>query len=722
MNRFCSVFATASAFAAVLIMSLTAGAEQPEAPPTLPEERVTPPVDAAEPSGVLESVYDSPFQGALTDGYRAGSATTGTKIDVPLIDFPGSIQVLPRQVIDDQAATELSDLLHNVSGLNPSIGGSGDRHDDLLIRGFRVEGNGSDFRKNGFRDTSRVKRDLANVERIEVLKGPASVLYGATGQPSGIINLVTKKPLPFQYYDFYTQLGSYDQYRSAVDLSGPVWDSGNALYRLNMAVEDSRSFRDFVYLDRVFVAPVATFLLGEYTALTVEGEYLHDERQMDRGLPLFGGRFDLLPRSRFFGEPRDGVKFNDGQVGVFLDHRFSDDWFLRAGYVSNWSQEDRRNTEARPNNAIMGTTLRRRLQIQHVRDSNHYFIGDVTGDFDTGPLFHQVVVGTELGTDIRDQDTARTNTTNIDLLNPVYGAPQMLPTDPRFVFFQNDNYGLYVQDLIDLGGGLKGLAGVRYNAYRGEQTDTQVGPNQQIVDEVAWTPRFGLLYPLLEDRLALYGGYSESFQPVFGLTRDGSVFVPETGWGCEYGVKMDLLDERLFVNLAGFEVVRNNVPVVDPVDPMFDIQLGEARSRGVELDAIGEVTEWLSIVGNLAYTDARVSQDTDLTLLRNRLPNVPYYAASLWTKWTLLRDSQRELAFGFGGTRVNHRVGDLENTYRLPGYTRWDSGIYYRRGALELSVFAENILDEFYIASSRSEFWNQVGNPLMVTGTARIRY
>ncbi|MCA9203008.1 MAG: TonB-dependent receptor plug domain-containing protein, partial [Planctomycetales bacterium] len=342
---------------------LTPPASQPTAPPaTLPEVIVegedaassdspAPPIDAPfinQPYADAPAVYDpnALFSPAASVGYAAPDSVTGTKLAISPLDFPGSVQTITESLIHDQAARNIYDLTRNVSSVGPSIGGSANRTDDLLIRGFRVQGNSDDFRKNGFRDSSRTQRDLANIDRIEILKGPAAALYGSSGEPAGLVNFITKQPLDYRQDVVSARIGYWDDYRLTLDSTGPLTNE-DVTYRLNVAAQDSGSFRDFVFNERYFVAPVVRLRLAEDTYLTFEGEYLRDRRVPDRGIVLFQGSFDAIPIDRFFGEPTDQANFQDGQVSAILNHAFTDDLLLRTGYVSNWSDEYRDQVDTR---------------------------------------------------------------------------------------------------------------------------------------------------------------------------------------------------------------------------------------------------------------------------------------------------------------------------------------------------------------------------------------
>ena len=713
------------------VMSQDAEDQDADAP-TLPEVVVYA-EDEPESTGAADfnqppSVYDFPFISPPADGYLAPSTTTGTKLNVPQIDFPGSVATITQAVLNDQEAMQFSDVSRNVSGVYLDDGAGG-VNDGIIIRGFTIEATASDIRKNGFRDTSRVQREMANIERIEVLKGPDSVLYGASAQPYGLVNFITKKPLNRYRREFRAQFGSWENYRFTFDTTGPYNCNQNALYRANLAVQDSGSFRDFVYKTRFFISPVVTWRLDLDTTLTFETEWLHDRRMPDRGIPYYNGGFQAVPISLFTGESYNNNRVDDGQVGIFLNRRVHCDLVWRAGYVSNFSEESRYVVEPRGNSVTgngASARLRRRVKDDNSVDSNHFFIGDVLRNFNTGPIGHQLVLGTELGTNIRHkkEDQISKGVSDFYLFNPVYGDPQPDPNQRRDNHIQNDQYGIYAQDLIHITPRLKALAGVRWDAFNGRNHDTRRLPAQRDLQlsEYAWSPRFGLVYQPIKDVFSIYAGYAKSFEPQVGVARLGSPFIPETGEGFEVGIKLDLLDGRLFVNIAGFDTFRKNMLVTDVIDPDYDVQIGEAESKGVEFDIIGRLTDRWSIVANCACIDARVTRDDDGTLQNNRLPNVPYFGAAVWTRYDFVKRCDRTFGAAMGVTYRGFRQGDIGNSYVLPGYTRWDAGLYYTYRRIEFALVAENLLDEFYIAAARGQVSNIPGAPLKVVGSVALVY
>ena len=299
-------------------------------PQTQPKPEQKQPATQTQPS-LPSASDDQPIELVVTgeqDGYNSSDASTATKTDTPLRNIPQSIQVIPATVIQDQGAVRLTEAVRNVSGVSLA-GTSGDRGEDYTIRGFAAN-----IYKNGFLDdyySARAFRDSANIERIEVLKGPGSVLFGRL-EPSGIINIITKKPLADPYYNLSFTAGSYSFYRPTLDFSSPLTEDGKLGYRLNVAYENSGSFRDFVHKERFFIAPVLSWKIGDNTNLTLEGEYLHTENPLDRGLPKIGDRVADIPISRYLSDPRNQVVVDESKTYLTLNHDFNQNLSLRSAF------------------------------------------------------------------------------------------------------------------------------------------------------------------------------------------------------------------------------------------------------------------------------------------------------------------------------------------------------------------------------------------------------
>lgn len=651
-------------------------------------------------------------------GYSPNSATTATRTATPLRDIPQSIQVVPEQVLRDQGITQLRDALENVSGVtrDGNFGGTGSG--SFVIRGFTQEGNFRDgFRDNDFYSIA----ETANIDRIEVLRGPASVLFGQA-QPGGIINLVTKQPLREPYYEFSFSGGSYEFYRPTLDLSGSITSDGSLRYRLNAVYQNSDSFRDFVNTERFFIAPVLAWDLSENTTLTLNFEYLHDDPLYDRGLTALSNGSLPLPIDRFLGYPSlDDYRVEVYRGGYNLEHRFSDDWQIRNALSIYSSQSSGSNVDLN-GDLINDRLLPRELRDDNFVNENYALQTELTGRFDTGSIGHQVLLGVELNRRSSLYNAFSADLPPIDIFDPDYDVSR--PTEFRNTYNQiifTDTIGVYLQDQIDLFDRLKLLVGGRLDFVEQDETFPYAGTsNNQSSD--AFSLRLGIVYQP-SDEVSLYASYSRSFFPVIGRSADNSPFSPERGTQYEVGIKADFLKGALSATLAAYDIAKANVLTTDPNDTDFSIQVGEQRSRGVDFNIAGEILPGWNIIAGYAYTDARVTEDNSIPE-GDFLQNVAENTANLWTTYEIQGGALRGLGFGLGLFFVGERQGDfLPNTnFQLPSYFRTDAALFYRRDRLAAALNIRNLFGTEYYETAQGRNIVYPGAPFTVQGTISYEF
>ncbi len=650
------------------------------------------------------------------DGYFVPEASTATRTDTPIRDIPGSIQVIPRQILEDQKATRIQEALDNISGVRKSGNYGGTDAGGYNIRGFAQEGN---FR-NGLADNDFYSQvDTANIDRIEVLKGPASVLFGQV-EPGGIVNVVTKQPLSEPYYSAEFDVGSYAFYRSSIDFSGPLTDDGSLLYRLNAAYQDSESFRDFNFTERLFIAPVITWNISDRTSITFDLEYQDNDYLFDRGLPSLGDRPAPIPISRFIGLPHI---YGDStfRVGYRLEHNFSEDWQLRNGFsfVSGKSS----GTYTYGGYELIDDQF---APIYVSRDEfsreTYTLQTELVGRFNTGSIVHQPLIGVELRRNVwayTSFDVA--DPILLDIFNPNYDVDLPAIPDEETLSYTNrrDTLGIYLQDQITFADNLKVLVGGRFDAF--QRKETEFGETTGEESLTAFSPRVGIVYQPIQP-ISLYASYTQSFQPdsFLGRTVTNEPFKPTEGTQYEFGIKADI-NERLSATLAAFQITKANVVTPDPNNPDFSVQVGEQRSRGIELDIRGEITPGLNVIGSYAYIDAITSEDNTIPV-GNGLINVPEHAASLWTTYELQSGDLQGLGFGLGLYYVGDRNADLENTSILPSYFRTDAAIYYKRDNWRLGLNFRNLFNETYYETAQSRNIIYPGAPFTVIGSFSIQF
>lgn len=711
-------------------------AEAPAAtPPTLPPA----PAPAPAPSAPAPSYYNTPFSSGPVTGYDAQTATSATFFNAPLIDVPTSIQVLTPDLLRDQAVTNLNEIVRDVPGMSNQTNAGG-RQEEFSIRGLPAE-----FRKNGFRDQSRITREVVNMDRIEIVRGPGSVLYGS-GQPSGTINVITKKPLATAMTTAGYQGGSYDFYRVTVDSTGPLMGNENVLYRITAAGQDSKSFRDFVFNDRGFISPVVTFNIDTDTSLTFEGEYMYDARLMDRGVPALRVNgvgtpvVGLVPISRFLQDPLDKSQNWDGQIAAFLNHQFNDDWAFQLKWCSNISHEFRDNLDSRNVTFTGGQYIMQRSRVvQDISDvEDHYFIGNFTGAWDTNDwIHHQGVVGTELGySDFGNRSASSPTSTSvatggINIFNPVYYVPRPNIGPYALTYTKNALYGVYWQDLVSVGEKWKFMLGGRYDDS--DRYNRTAAPNLRYQTSTAYTQRYGAVYQFVPETFAWYGNYAESFNPLNGGTLNntaGSVpFEPERGKVWETGFKWNVSDYFSAI-ISGYDQRRFNSLVPDPTIGLpggaptgSQVQVGEVTSKGLDALINAQLTDKWSITTNCAYIDARITQDTTAANVDRRLVSVPYFTSSVWTRYDVVQNDERTIGLALGYSRVNNREGTQSAPYfDLPNYERWDMAVYYAQGRLSAQVNIQNLLDQEYYVGSQSINNITPGSPVSALATVLVKY
>ncbi|WP_193197124.1 TonB-dependent receptor [Nostoc sp. MG11] len=704
----------------------TATATQPSQQPQTPEAQKP----ASEtPQEEPAAQQDEPIELVVTgeqDGYRVPNTTTGTRTDTPLRDIPQSIQVVPQQVLRDQQVTRLDDALRNVPGVTQDFNSG--PYATYRIRGFEALNN--NLLRNGQVDAGAGESvELSSVERVEVLKGPASVLFGL-GNPGGSINIVTKRPLSEPFYAIDATVGSYSYYRGAVDLSGPLNDSKTVLYRLNTAYRNSGSFIDFYNSENLSISPVISVGISETTNLIIEGDYIETR---DSGftpfVPIIGSVLPnpngKIPRNRNVGEPTDEINTTLTRLGYQLEHKFDDNWSLRNAFAFNFrASSDKRTLPLRldPDNL---TLLNRSYREFDFESTSYNLSTNVVGNFSTGSIQHQLLFGIDLNSyENRVPKFTSTSAAQIDIFNPVYGQPRGTLSPEISNTTVTNSLGIYLQDQITLIDSLKVLLGARFDTF--DQTSEDFSSNTETSQsDSALSPRFGIVYQPIP-AISLYASYISSFTPangvfLFGGSLDNS-FEPERGRQYEVGVKADLSD-RLSATLAFYDLTRTNVLVDDP-DPNrsgFQIQTGEQKSQGIELNIAGEILPGWNIYAGYAYTDARITEDGTLDV-GSQLPNTPYHSFNLWTAYEIQQGELQGLGAGLGLFFVGDRAGDLGNTYEIPSYVRTDAAIFYNRDRFRVALNFRNLFDVEYFENGSSATRVNYGQPFTVQGTVSWQF
>ncbi|WP_144874839.1 TonB-dependent siderophore receptor, partial [Hyella patelloides] len=671
-------------------------------------------------------------QGVEEDSYFVPDADIGGRIDAPLRDVPQSIQVIPQQVIEDQQATGLEEVLENAAGVT-FLGNNDGRIFEAAIRGFE----GARIARDGFGGFPGFNADssspeIANLERVEILKGP-STLFGQA-EPGGIINLVTKKPLAEPYYNLQFQLGNRNFISPSIDLSGPLTGDGRLLYRFNALYRTEESFRNFEdSFDRFFIAPTLAWQIGDHTNLTFNLEYTEDADPVNFGTVAFGEGIADIPPERVTNNPDDSQEFTNLNIGYTLEHSFSENWQLRNRFRYA-SDDNPSGILALPFSLDESTgELTRLYAIEPVKSDEYSLFTNVRGKFNTGSLKHNLFFGVDLSRADTDESAGALFEPDspIDIFDsePDYFAvpqPDREDLSPIDDFNRTtDRLGIYLQDRIDLLDNLILAAGVRYDLVDLDLTDNLTGEETNQNDD-AVTPNVGIVYQPIEP-ISLYANYSQSFVPNTEDTDvDGQPLEPETGEGFDVGIKAEIVKNRLSATLGYFNITKQNVAVNDPNNPVGSVSIatGEQQSEGFDFDLSGQIMPGWNITASYAFIDAEVTEDTDPELLGSKLTGIPENSASLWTTYELQKGSLQGLGFGAGFNFVGERQGGLPNSFTADSYFLTNAALFYTRDNWQVRLNFDNLFDVDFIESvntSRTRFIYP-GDPFTVRASLSVEF
>lgn len=682
--------------------------------------------------------------GRRETSYRNTTSFVGTKTAALLKDVPQSISYVTKELIADRQAYRVGDVVKNMSGVNQFS-----FYNDFTMRGFRSSVdlvNGLRF-ANG--DFGFWKQPLTiNVERVEVVKGPAAALFGNTN-PGGTLNRVTKKPLDEARQSVSFSTGSFNTYRAAADFTGPITNDKTLLYRMNIGYENAGSFRNLQFARNYSVAPSVSFIPSENTQVNFDLFYNRSESRLDRGQPTFGTpdnvNLNATSPALALSRPNDYLNEDNLFITASLTHKFSPNVAVNVSYIKVMYSEDL--LEHRNANAFAPDSAGRaipNLVLMRVFQRKRSFYNDNLSAFAnieavTGAFKHKIVAGYDyiqqelpLGGALFEAAGFR-NASNTGVIasynarnksqylldaqgRPVPNVPSfdLTATNPytfgdvsRYFFSAGTNavlptlyyaHGIYLQDHITIDK-LQLLVGLRQDWYF--DRSNYLTPQDSTITQTSLLPRFGAVYSLNDD-INVYASYCQGFQPQSaGVLRNplaGGPFDPLKSWMLEAGAKGELFEKRLAVNLAAYQIIQQNVLVnaLDPTNPQRLVQRGEERARGVEIDAMGRVLPNLSITANYAFNEAIITQSTNQDIIGRAKENAPLHQGGFWVKYTFdntIADGALEgVGIGLGGNAVGERfVSDF--TFKIPAYTLFDAALYYTIGKFQVSLNVYNLAD-----------------------------
>lgn len=635
-------------------------------------------------------------------GYVAKTSATASKTGTPILETQQSISVITRDQIEAQAAQTLGEALNYSAGVVGQPFGADPRFDSPIVRGF--DGRQLQY-LNGLklmRTAGAPTMEVYGLERIDVVRGPASVMYGQ-GNPGGIINQVSKRPQFESFGEVGTQIGSYDNYGAFFDFGGVVPNHDEFAYRLTGLAKTAGAQTDNLDNDRYFIAPALTWKPDEDTSLTILTSVQHDNPSSPSGLPpgyVLGASAFKLPRDFYVGdESFDESSRTLTNLGYEFEHRFNETWTFRQNFrYTNFDWNYQALGMASAGLGVDGRTLARTATFQDERLNTFNVDNNLTAEFSTAEVDHKVLFGLDYRYFDNNVRTRFFNATPLDVLDPIYGGPidLLAPTLDTRVTSNLSQVGIYIQDELAYEN-WRATLGLRQDwaSTRGSSTSGLTGVSRSLdQDDHKLTGRAGLSY-LFDGGIAPYVSYATSFDPI--VSSAGADFKPSEGEQWEAGIKYQPEGWNGFFSAAVYDLKQTNV--LRTVAGVSE-QIGEVHVRGLELEGVVSLTEGLDLRAAYTYADAKIGEGNDNG---KRVENVPRNAASLWVNYTFQEDTALEgLGVGGGVRYVGQRYGNSANTFDLDGVTLFDAALTYRKENWKGSLNFQNIGDEKYVASCSS--------------------
>ncbi len=660
-------------------------------------------------------------------GYVATRTLTGSKTDTPLIEIPQSISVVTSDQIKSQGAQTLGEALRYTPGVvAEEYGGTDLRQDRFMIRGFQ----GSMPYVDGLTTASRYTLlaplvDPYSLDRVEVLRGPTSGLYGQN-TPGGIINAVTKRPTETAFGEFELQGLNPWGGQAAFDFGGPANKDGTVLYRFTGQGRYSETQVDNVDTERFFFAPAVTFAPNPDTKFTILANISHsNDGVLTQNLPAVGtltsAVFGKIPTSLFTGEPDlNKIERTSYAIGYAFEHRLNDIWTVRQNLRYTDSTVEVRQVGTAGYVAGNPYELNRWTLGANAAQQNFAVDNQAQADFQTFGIQHKVLIGVDYFHDHDIWLEQDGSASPLNVLAPVYGQPFTLPAVDFATSDTLSQTGVYAQDQIKWNRWTLTLGG-RQDWATTDTSDLLAGStvNQ---DNSAFTWRAGLVYEF-ENGIAPYVSYSTSFQPVIGVSTSNVPFLPTTGKQYEAGVKFQPVGSQSFFTLAAFNLDQDNMVTYSPTatNPYNQSQIGAVRMRGFEASAVANLDAGLKLVAAYTYTDAEITADGTGNV-GNSPKDVPANMASLWLDKTLQDGPWKGLGAGGGLRYVGERYGDNANTIELPSNLLWDAALHYERDKWRLAVNVKNLLDTTYVATCDNASFCYYGLRRTAVGSLTYRW
>jgi len=681
------------------------------------------------------------------NGYVANQSATATKTDSPILTTPQSISVVTQDQIAAQQAQSMNEALRYTPGVITELYGASSVSNDVKIRGFLAPRylDGLRLPVDPIVTFAQTRIEPWNLERIEVLKGPSSGLYGETS-PGGLINMVSKRPTPYRQNQVELQTGSDGRAQGAFDFSGPIDQNKEFLYRIVGLGRVSDTPIDFNSENRTFIAPSFTWQPTKDTSFTVLASYTRDQLkgQPQQYVPAYGTLYPSplgrIPYSRYLGEPNfDRTNGESAMAGYTFEHRFNEMFQFRQNLRVADVKSDVISLRNETGNPILTGGIIQRSANRVLAESKSLTLDNqLQADFATGPLTHKVLFGVDY---INASSTVQYSYSGgyflgvpfgqlypLNVYAPVYGQvspnPYLIPAMNQKS--DQSQLGVYLQDEIKFDRFTLALTG-RHDNWEADTVNYLAGSSTIHQNYNSWTGRVGLSY-LFDNGLSPYVSYSTSFEPIVGFSRSGSL-KPTTGEGKEVGIKFKPQGVNALFTLAAFENTQQNVLTADPLNPTFSAQIGEVRVRGIELDARASLSNEIDIVGGYTHLQPIVASSLEGNIGKD-VVNIPRDYASLWGFYTFRSGPAAGFGVGLGARYIGESFGDAANTMLIPGYGLMDAAISYdfsylgkQYAGLKLQVNATNLFNKYYVSTCfTGEAYCALGAPRRVLATLKYSW
>lgn len=654
-------------------------------------------------------------------GPLALDSGVGTKTDTSILETAQSVSVVNRELMDMLGAKNTAEALRYSAGVLVGSYGVDSRVDEISVRGFRTGSFANNLYLDGLRPpgsssgatASATQFDGFGLERVEVLRGPSSVLYGQIA-PGGLINVVSKRPTDYARGELGVGTDNNGLARFNADLSGPVDEAGEWLYRVVGTAYHSDTQVDYVKLNRVMLAPSLTWRPSARTSLTLLANY-----QQDRGgstyqfLPSHGTYYDTayghFGSNRFLGEPGFN-RYDRSQyaIGYEFNHALSDQ--VKLSQKLRYMRVDTDNAGVARSGDLQadGRTLRRTASMNEIRSEGFTIDNNAQFNFQLGQTDHTLLTGLDYRTQTIRVAQASGTASSLDVFNPVYGSPVVMGAMVPSRRSDSEQTGLYTQDQIRWGQ-WTATVGVRHDWSRDNSLVRSTGAKTSYSDE-ATTWRAGAVY-LFDNGIAPYASYATSFEPVNGTGYGNTPFKPTEGKQAEIGVKYQPPGSRSMITLSAYEIKQQNITTPDP-DPTHlcdgsqcSVQTGEGRVRGLELEGNFALSDNITVIASATMMNSKVTKSNS-TDLGNELPRVPRRSYNLWVDYKFAQDVLPGLSLGAGIRHTSASYGDTANQYRNVAVNLFDAALRYDLSyinpalkGLKFSLNASNLTDKEYLAS-----------------------